>query len=638
MELPNREPGDVYWPDGTLTQAMQDLRGLPAVRDLRVGIVSAFDYRTRMLPFWYADTRMAPCAARTLGDVLHTSGFEHVRVVLQQWTPNFKPSRALLGGRPLDLLLVSAMQVHAEPSYDLIRDAYAMGDQRPLILAGGPKAIYEPTDYFNLGPNESVGADCVVTGEAIILVHLLQTLLKSMAPGETARTAFDRARACGSLAAVPGLAYLSPESEPSQPIAIHTGVQRLVRDLDEMPLSVSGYGMLERPHHGRGLKATPLPARRVAWYTPIASILTTIGCRFRCSFCPIPAANQRTWRHKSPERFAAEIKALHQTYRLRSFFGTDDNFFNDRETALSLLGQVADTMVDGKRLGKRILFYTQATEFDVYKNRDILRACRRGGLRGIWFGIEDLTGGLIKKGQSAAKTSALFALLRDLGIESNAMMIHSDAQPLRSQGGDLSGLLNQARYVYNAGAVSYQCTYLGPAMGTRDIEPAATARGIYRRVGGRDVPQAFQDGNHVVASRHMRPWNQQLNLIRGYAAFYNPLNVWRAALGYRGDRVSRKRLVFQIGGQIGLALTVPKLLKWAWQLRRGPIEPWDGVPPATIPILDATTGREINWGIKRPLTRNVKEMLGSATVLADRQETDGAASDVAPQLAADSVT
>ena len=44
--------------------------------------------------------------------------------------------------------MVSAMQIHRVPAYRLIRDAWQLGDDRPLILAGGPKAVYEPLGVF----------------------------------------------------------------------------------------------------------------------------------------------------------------------------------------------------------------------------------------------------------------------------------------------------------------------------------------------------------------------------------------------------------------------------------------------------------------------------------------------------------
>jgi radical SAM superfamily enzyme YgiQ (UPF0313 family) len=598
MELPRRAGDDVYLPDGEFRQRVRALRRLTAAHDLRIGLMYAFDFRTRMLPFWYADKRMAPCSVRLLADVLDAAGFTHLRIVLQQWSPKVRPSRMRLDGRPLDLLLISAMQVHAEPAYELVRDAHRMGDERPLILVGGPKAIYEPTDFFDLGPWPGIGADVVVTGEAFVLLDLLHTVLAEGPAGRSVRDAFEHARGTGKLARVPGLVYLSPDAPAGEPVAVNTGVQRLLRDLDEYPLPDAGFRMIEPPHRRQTLSERPCTPRRVGRLSPIASVVATQGCRFNCPYCPIPAANQRTWRHKSPARFAAELKHIHESFGIRAFFGTDDNFFNDRGSVEALLGQLGRTTTAGVPLGKRIKFFTEGTQADVFKNRDLLPMCRKAGLRGLWFGLEDLTGELVKKGQSAERTAELFALLRRLGIEPHAMMIHSDAQPWRSAPGTLSGLRNQARFVFQHGAVSYQCTYLGPAIGTRDLEPALTSGTAFNRVGGRPVPNAFQDGNHVVASRHPRCWQQQLNLLRAYTTFYNPINTIRALFGLRRDSVSPKRLIHQLVGQVGLLLTIPKMLAWAWRLWRGPIEPYDGLAPARIPMVDAASGTEINWAIE----------------------------------------
>jgi radical SAM superfamily enzyme YgiQ (UPF0313 family) len=616
MELPRRPTSDVYLPDGALPTVLDDLQRNSDAHSMRIGIVYQFDFRTRMLPYWYADKRMVPCSVRTLGEVLDAAGFRHVRIVLQQWTPNFSPSAAQLDGKPLDILLVSAMQVHAEKAYDLIRDAHRMGKSRPLILAGGPKAIYEPTDFFDLGPDRVIGADCVVTGEAFVLLHFLQTVLACRNAGEHIRTAFERATRTDILSQVPGLVYLAPEEPDDKPVAINTGVQRLLRNLDEMPMPDAGYRMLEPPHRGRGMRANPIPVHKVRSRSPIASIITTQGCKFKCSFCSIPAANQKTWRHKSPERLTAEIKHIYENFGIHSFFGTDDNFFNKRSTVVSLMTEMAQAKTSGVHLAQKVEFYTQATQFDVHKNRDLLPLCRKGGLRGIWFGIEDITGELVNKGQSAGDTAELFSLMGKLGIQPMAMMIHNDNQPLRSKSNNLSGVLNQARYVFEKGAVSYQCTYLGPAVGSRDFEPAAEARNIFQSVGGKLVPQAFQDGNHVVASGHPRPWERQINLLRAYGSFYNPVNTLKALLGLRKDSVSAKRLLFQVVGQFGLAMTIPKMLRWAWLLKRGPIEMWDGLQPAQIPMIDALTGKEMNWAIKRPPSPHLPPAVKDFTAVA----------------------
>lgn len=598
MELPRRKGSDVYLPDGTFRSLLQTLRMYKDAHDLNIVIVYTFDFRTRMLPYWYADMRMAPCSVRTIGDCLNAAGFKNVRIVLQQWTPKFKPSQARLNDRPTDILMVSAMQVHAEPAYDMIRDAVKVGPGRPLILAGGPKAIYEPADFFELGPKPGIGADCVSTGEIYVLLELLQRILDNKGPGDSCLSAYERCRRTGALDDIAGLVYLAPQSPREKPLAINTGVQRLLRDLDEMPLPDAGYRMIEPPHRRRTLAPHPYPAHKVGKKSVVCSLISTQGCKFACTYCPIPAVNQRTWRFKSPQRLAAEIKHIYENFGITQFFSTDDNFFNTRETVVDLMTELANTKVRGMPLGETINFFTEATAFDVHKNRDILPLCRKGGLRAIWFGIEDITAELVNKGQTPGKAKEIYGIMRSLQIEPMAMMIHSDDQPLRTADGDLSGLVNQARYMFEIGAVSYQCTYLGPAVGTIDFEPAAKERKIYKTVGGDPVPQAFQDGNHVAASKHPRPWERQMNVIRGYATFYNPLNTLKILINWRKDSLSARRLLFQIVGQIGILMTAPKFWRWARKLKRGPIEVWDGLQPARIPMIDPVREVEVNWAIE----------------------------------------
>lgn len=600
MELPRRKPDDVYLPHGALRSVIDRLRARTAAHDLRIGIFYPFDFRTRMLPYWYADKRVAPCSVRTIAETLDAAGFRHVRIVLQQWTPRLDVSRAILDGRPLDLVLISAMQVHAEPAEEYIRQAHRLGTERPLVIVGGPKSIYEPTDMFDIGPREGVGADCAVTGEVFVFLQLLEEILAAFDPQVGPRAAFEEARASGRLSRIPGLVYPDPKARPGRPRAVNTGVQRLLRDLDELPMPDAGYRLIEPPHRRVQMSDTPLSADKVGKHSIISTLLSTQGCKFNCSYCPIPGVNQRTWRHKSAQRFAAEIKHIHETFGIREFFGTDDNFFNDRKTVVDTMTALAETTTGGVPLGERINFYTEATEFDVHRNRDLLPLCRRAGLRAIWFGIEDITAKLVNKGQSADKTAELFAELTELGIQPMALTIHSDDQPLRSAPESLAGLLNQVDYLFNMGAVSYQCTYLGPAVGTRDFEPAAKAGIMYKAVGGRAIPQAYQDGNHVAASRHAEPWWRQVNVLLAYARFYNPVNTLRVLLKWYRDPLAAKRLLFQVIGQIGLLMTVPKLLAWAWRLRRGPIECWAGLQPARIPMIDARSGAEVNWAIDRP--------------------------------------
>src|SRR5262249_32384803 len=156
---------------------------------------------------------------------------------------------------------------------------------------------------------------------------------------------------------------------------------------------------------------------------------------------------------------ADEMRRLNQEYGLRHFFGTDDNFFNDESRTLDIVNTLARAQIDGVRLGKRARWYTEVTVHDTLKMKGHLPLIRESGCRALWIGVEDLTATLVKKGQSADKTTEAFRALREAGICPMPMMMHHDTQPLYSRGSNY-GLLNQMRLLRKAGAVSMQVLML----------------------------------------------------------------------------------------------------------------------------------------------------------------------------------
>ena len=132
-------------------------------------------------------------------------------------------------------------------------------------------------------------------------------------------------------------------------------------------------------------------------------MVTTHGCQFHCPYCPIPGYNQFTFRHRSPQRIVEEIAGVAELCGISRFFGTDDNFFSRRETAEGMFAAMARGKVGNKPFRKAIAFATEATEFDVFENQDLLPLARDAGLRGLWLGIEDLTAGLVKRDKPLRK-------------------------------------------------------------------------------------------------------------------------------------------------------------------------------------------------------------------------------------------
>jgi radical SAM superfamily enzyme YgiQ (UPF0313 family) len=105
------------------------------------------------------------------------------------------------------MVLVSAMQIHSGPACQLVADACRLDEQRALIVVGGPKAAYEPWDFFDR--NGGASADVAITGEVFAFMELLERLLEHKASTETLRDAFHRLRRENLLADIPGLVYRS---------------------------------------------------------------------------------------------------------------------------------------------------------------------------------------------------------------------------------------------------------------------------------------------------------------------------------------------------------------------------------------------------------------------------------------------
>jgi radical SAM superfamily enzyme YgiQ (UPF0313 family) len=302
----------------------------------------------------------------------------------------------------------------------------------------------------------------------------------------------------------------------------------------------------------------------------MVSLVTTHGCKFHCPYCPIPAYNQFTFRWKSPHRLRDEMETIAERTGIHAFFGTDDNFFNNRETVEQIFTELVKGKVHGKPFRRSVFFGTEATEFDVFKNQDLLPLARAGGLRAIWFGIEDMTAELVKKGQSPEKTRQLFRILNQQGICPMSMMMHHDGQPLASRG-NLYGLLNQVNFLRKSGSVSVQVTILTPSVGSKGYEEAYEKGLVIEQAGDQKLEDYQYDGNHCIATEDPNPWRKQLNLYLGYASFYNPMNFMRSILNWK-DPLWTYRVMYQAYGMAGLMKSVVQSWAWLKSLYTGPVQ------------------------------------------------------------------
>jgi radical SAM superfamily enzyme YgiQ (UPF0313 family) len=578
MELTCRQAGDILLPPG----AQRDLRGrlarLGGSQPIPTIAACAFDHRTRMLPFIYADTHMVPAGVRTIAAELIEAGIGPMRIVLQQWNKHFRPSQARLDGEMPQLILLSSMSLHTEPFRAMLRDIATIPQaQRPLVIAGGSICIYEPWDAFA----EGASADLAVTGESYVLLNLLEVLLTERSEGETLREAFLRVRDQGALDDVPGLVYAKGNDGRVEQL-IDTGLQQLLGDFDELAGMAEPFGILDPPGRHVGLADAPMTPRQVQKRCTLTSLILTQGCKFKCPYCPIPAYNQRQYRTKSGQRIAEDLRAMHEGYGLRTFFGSDDNFFNDEARTVDICEALARAEVAGKPLRKSCRISTEVTVHDTLRLRDHLDLVRKAGLRALWLGVEDLSGTLVSKGQTADKTAEAFALMRQRGIVPMPMMMHHDGQPLWTRGSHY-GLLNQVALLARAGASGLQVLMVTPSAGSKLYEETFTSGMVFEAVAGRKVLPHMLDGNYVIASNDDGPWRKQLNILAAYLYFYNPLRLLGKLLHPRNRQLALD-VGMQLWGMWGLAYTIRRTLGWAVRLAIGPIRRRSRPPAPPVPI------------------------------------------------------
>ncbi len=160
---------------------------------------------------------------------------------------------------------------------------------------------------------------------------------------------------------------------------------------------------------------------------------------------------------------------------------------------------------------------------------------------------------------------------------------HHDGQPLTSKG-NLSGLLNQVKYLRQSGSISLQVTILTPSVGSKGYEESFRTGMVIGQAGKRKVEDYQFDGNHCVATHDSRPWMRQMNIYLAYASFYNPLSFVRAIANWK-DPLWSYRVMYQVYGMAGLVKSIAKGWNWAWNLYRGPIQKLQDVPRPRLELV-----------------------------------------------------
>ena len=268
-----------------------------------------------------------------------------------------------------DLVGITVRTPRAAIAYEI---ADRFRDQGTTVVLGGPHASAVPLDAAE-------HADAVVVGEAETTWPRLLADLKvgGLKPFYV----------CGPLRFDPGSrpVYHEPELPPL------TGLPLARRDL--------------------------VPHER---YT-MDTLITTRGCPYDCSFCPVPDLFGRKLRHRPIDEVVAEVDTLRPVY-----FNLDDNVFGvpgAEQYYLDLFGELAKLDPARAWTGQAGLGVVERSE-----GREVLRRAVECGLNTISIGIESVSqAGLTESrawkklstsgsNPSLDKTREQIRIVQDLGV------------------------------------------------------------------------------------------------------------------------------------------------------------------------------------------------------------------------------
>ena len=135
--------------------------------------------------------------------------------------------------------------------------------------------------------------------------------LDIIAHGEYDETISDIVEHIDNLSQVKGVVYRDGDK------VINTGMRPLIKKLDQLPFPA--YDKIDINNYSESM----FPSRK----HPIASMWTSRGCNYHCSFCLYPQIFfQDKLRLRSLDNIIAEIKWLKNDFGVKFFYFEDDNF------------------------------------------------------------------------------------------------------------------------------------------------------------------------------------------------------------------------------------------------------------------------------------------------------------------------
>lgn len=414
-------------------------------------------------PNVYSGIHIPRTGAVLLATILREAGYE-TRVFCEDIAPIDEEELFTA-----DMIGISALTNTARPAYALAEKCRARGI--PTVMGG---------THASFLADEALGhVDFVVKGE-----------------GEGPVLEFlDAMNSGGAFWSIPNLSYWSG-GRRGEGIKIHNANRAFVQDLDTLP--IPDFSLVHE--WGPGC---------------VASIMTSRGCPYDCTFCSVTAMLGRGYRYTSEDRVLEELRR----YRDWDYvFFCDDNFVVDRGRTKRILRRKIEEGLDMK--------WSAQMRTEITDDLELLRLMRESNCFNVYVGFESFNPKTLKlynKRMDVDRIRESVERFHEYGIKIHGMFV------LGSDADDTLAVRDTVRHAKRLDIDTVQFMILTPIPGT------VLTRELYEAGRIRTDNWDLFDGHYVTYQPQMlTPYELQSETVRAYRKFYSLPRILGRAL--RGDK------------------------------------------------------------------------------------------------------
>jgi radical SAM superfamily enzyme YgiQ (UPF0313 family) len=192
-----------------------------------------------------------------------------------------------------------------------------------------------------------------------------------------------------------------------------------LRDIPGAVLVDNGPVVVRWEDPNADLDAFPFPRRDLTahyrksyfseWMKPLASIRTSRGCLFRCSFCALWKLTEGHYFTRKPERIVEELGMIKEKY---IFFADDESLLDAKRMA------VLAELIQRAGIQKRYFLYGRSDT--IVKHPELIEQWKQIGLERVFVGLEFMRDSdlkLVHKGSTVETNRKAIQILKGLNID-----------------------------------------------------------------------------------------------------------------------------------------------------------------------------------------------------------------------------